>query len=100
MVFTQGEKEAINFLMVKLMKSDGRTDVSEAMALFEISKIIDININQADNSLLLSYEEARNTLQKMDTSKKDFVRSLFIEMAKSDGSIDSSEGEMISEILD
>ena len=77
MVFTSKEKEAINSLMVKLMKADGHTDISEAIKLFEISKIIDININEADKSLHIPFDKAKVTLQSMNSDKKEFVKDLF-----------------------
>ncbi len=99
MVFASKEKKAINCLIVKLMKADGHTDISEAIKLFEISKIIDININEADNSLQIPFDEAKVILQNMKPAKKEFVRNLFNEMAMSDGNVGNSENELISNIF-
>lgn len=99
MHFTKEEKEAINCILIKLMKADGHTDLHEAAALFQISKSIGLSINEADNSLQMEFEDAKSILSKLNTDKKAMVSNLFNEMVASDGKIDITEQELLDNIF-
>lgn len=91
MDFTTEEKKAINCIVIKLMRANGHTDLHEAAALFQISKLIGLSINEADDSLTMSFEEAKLILSKINPEKKAMANNLFNEMIYSDGIIDASE---------
>jgi len=99
MHFTKEEKEAINCILIKLMKADGHTDLHEAAALFQISKSIGLSINEADNSLKLTFEDAKSILSELNPEKKAFVVNLFNEMVASDGKIDIEEKSILDTIF-
>lgn len=91
MDFTTEEKKAINCIVIKLMRANGHTDLHEAAALFQISKLIGLSINEADDSLTMSFEEAKLILSKINPEKKAMANNLFNEMIYSDGIIEASE---------
>jgi uncharacterized tellurite resistance protein B-like protein len=99
MDFTYQEKKAIYCILVKLMKADGHTDLREAAALFQISKEIDISVNEADFSLKMTLEDAKSTITGLNSDKKAYVSNLFNEMITSDGKIDNKELTFIKNIF-
>lgn len=99
MNFTKIEREAINFLLVKIMKADGITELHEAYALSKINKSIGITMNDADDSLKLTLEKAKEVLLNMNSQRRDFVYNLFNEMAISDGKIDITERELLDNVF-
>ena len=100
MNFTKQEKEAINYLLVRLMKVDGHTDINEAAALFHISQIIGININEAEESLAMEYDAAKTIIQSIETKKRELVYQLLNEMAGTDGHFDREELDFIKDVFE
>ncbi len=99
MNYTRLEKEAINCLLIKLMKADGHTDLKEAAALFQISKSIGITINEAEDSLKMTFEEAKQILNSLDDKKKEVIMQLFDDMVLSDGYISPEEKGLLDSIF-
>ncbi|MCK5847290.1 MAG: hypothetical protein KAG84_07620 [Bacteroidales bacterium] len=99
MDYTVIEKKAINSLLVRLMKVDGVTDLSEAITLFEINNHIKLSINDSTESLKMSYEECKIILREMDSYKKNVAKDYFNHMAKTDGAFDNMEKDMINDIF-
>lgn len=99
MEYSKAEKEAINYFLVKLMKADGHTEFMEAATLFEVSKQLNISLNQADNSLLLSEQSAKSTIKGMNAEKRLHVLSLLKRMANVDGHFDSVEKDFILKVF-
>jgi uncharacterized tellurite resistance protein B-like protein len=99
MNYSSKEKEAINYFLVKLMKIDGHTKLSEAAILYEISNRIGINVNEAEESLSLSGQEAKQIIALMNTEQKEEVLGLFKQMAKVDGIDDPMENSLIAEVF-
>ncbi len=99
MEFTYIEKKAIYCLLVKLMKADGHTDLREAAALFQISKLIDITVNEADSSLNMTLDKAKDVISNLNNDKKIYISGLFNEMIASDGEIDKSELSIIEDLF-
>jgi len=99
MQFTRLEKEAINYLLSELMKADGHTDVNEAATLYEINRRLRISINEAEESLSMSFEESKNIVKKMNFDKKKYVLNLLNQMAETDGNVDFTEKELIKSIF-
>ncbi len=99
MKFTRQEKEAINYLLSELMKADGHTDVNEAVTLYEINRRLRISINEAEESLSMSFEESKTIVQNMNIDKKRYVLNLLNQMAATDGNVDFTEKELIKSIF-
>lgn len=99
MNFTKEEKEAINSILVKLMKADGHTDLHEAAALFQISKSIELSVNEADNSMKMPFEKAKSIIANLNAEKKAIVNTFFKEMMSSDGKIDLMEKSIFDKLF-
>ncbi len=97
--FNTKEKEAINSILINLMKVDGNTDLAEAAALFNISQSIGLSVNEADESLAFTFEEAKEIIAKMSAAKREYIRNLFNEMAISDGTIGAEEQQLIQSVF-
>ncbi len=97
--FNTKEKEAINSILINLMKVDGNTDLAEAEALFKISQSIGLSVNEADESLRFTFEEAKEIIAKMSAVKREYIRNLFNEMAISDGTIGVEEQQLIKSVF-
>ena len=99
MNFTKLEKEAVNYLLSELMKVDGHTDIQEAATLYEINRRLSISVNEAEESLSMTFEDSKRIVSIMGTDKKRYVLNLLSQMAATDGNIDLSEKELIKEIF-
>jgi uncharacterized tellurite resistance protein B-like protein len=99
MQFDKIEKEAINYLLSELMKVDGHTDIQEAATLYEINRRLGISINEAEESLSLSFEEAKLIIGEMNSAKKKHVLNLLKQMSETDGKVDFAESELIKSIF-
>ena len=99
MQFDKIEKEAINYLLSELMKVDGHTDIQEAATLYEINRRLGISINEAEESLSLSFEEAKLIIGEMNSAKKKHVLNLLKQMSETDGKVDLAESELIKSIF-
>jgi len=100
MNFTKIEKKAINYLLVKLMKADGITDINEALTLYEISNLIKLSINESQESLKMDYEECKKVINSMEAYNKRVTREYFNHMAATDGNVAKSEQDMINDIFE
>jgi len=99
MQFEKLEKEAINYLLSELMKADGHTDIQEAATLYEINRRLRITVNEAAESLELSFEEAKSIVGNMNSDKKKYVLNLLKQMSETDGNVDFAESELIKSIF-
>jgi len=99
MQFEKTEKEAINYLLSELMKADGHTDIQEAATLYEINRRLGITINEAEESLSFSFEEAKHIIGEMNSAKKKHVLNLLKQMSETDGKVDLAESELIKNIF-
>jgi uncharacterized tellurite resistance protein B-like protein len=84
---------------MKLIKVDGKTDISEAITLYKINEFLDININDADSSLNMDEEYCMNIIQNLEPIKKSAVKELFEQMANTDGHYDKVEVNFISNLF-
>ena len=99
MDFTANERMAINFLLVKLMKSDGKTDTNEAITLYEINNHIKVSINESDKSLKMNYDECKGIINSMEGYKRQIAKGYFDHMAKIDGEVANVEQEIINDLF-
>jgi len=81
------------------MKVDGHTDIQEAATLYEINRRLSISVNEAEESLSMTFEDSKRIVSIMGTDKKRYVLNLLSQMAATDGNIDLSEKELIKEIF-
>ena len=100
MDFTTLEKKAINCLLVKIMKADGITDISEALTLYEINNHIKLSINESEESLKMDFEECKEVIKSMEIYKKKVTREYFNHMAITDGKVDKAEQDIINDIFE
>jgi len=99
MNFNTLEKKAINFLLVKLMKVDGITDISEALTLYEINNHIKLSINESNESLKMDYAECKGIVGSMELYNKNVAKEYFMHMASTDGEVDKAEWDLINDIF-
>ncbi len=99
MEFTTDEKKAINCLLVNLMKIDGKTDVSEAVTLYEINRITKLSINESTVSLKMGFEECKEILLSMESYKRRIAKNYFEHMAETDGLVKEVESDYIYKIF-
>lgn len=99
MTYSEDEKKAINYFLVKLMKVDGHTEFAEITALYRINQALNISVNQADASLHLAESVAKEEIRKMEVNKRIEILSYLKQMAQVDGHFDKDERDVILDVF-
>jgi uncharacterized tellurite resistance protein B-like protein len=97
---TINEKFAIVSILSKIMKADGIIHPKEEEYLDGIYKAFGVTINDLEDIANMDDIHAKHCIEKMSIENKEYVRTLFVDMAKCDGYVHPKEMEIISSIFD
>lgn len=97
---TINEKYAIIAILSEIMKADGVIHPKEEEYLDGIYKAFGITINDLEDISNMDVVHAKRIIQGMANDNKEYVRGLFVEMAKCDGYAHPKEMIIISNIFD
>lgn len=92
---TINEKYAIIAILSDIMKADGIIHPKEEEYLNSIYKAFSVTINDLEDIADMDGIHAKQCIEGMSCENKEYVRSLFIEMAKRDGYIHPKEMRII-----
>lgn len=92
------EKQIVIAILIAIMEADGIIDPHEtdyldkAISLLNMSEAELDTIDELDFNLIVSH------FKNFEANKKDFAKSLFLEMARCDGYADPRELEIINRL--
>lgn len=92
------EKQIVIAILIAIMEADGIIDPHETDYLDKVISLLNMSeveldtIDELDFNLIVSY------FKSFETNKKNFAKSLFLEMAKCDGYADPRELEIINRL--
>ena len=96
---TTNEKFAIIAILTEIMKADGITHPKEEEYMNGIYRVFGVTINDLEDIGSLDNIQAKYILDGMIDEKRNYVRNLFLEMAKCDGYIHPKERYLINSIF-
>lgn len=96
---TTNEKHAIIAILSDIMKADGIIHPKEEEYLDGIYKAFGVTINDLEDIANIDDIHAKRCIEGMSRENKEYVRTLFIDMAECDGYVHPKEMKIISSIL-
>ena len=97
--FTINEKYAIVCILSQIMNADGIIHPKEEEYLNEVYAELGIRISDIEIITNIDILQAKMIISDITEEQRLFVRSLFVNMAKSDGYIHPKESAIISQLF-
>lgn len=96
---TISEKFAIIAILSEIMKADGIIHPKEEEYINSIYKTFGVTINDLEDIGNMDIIQAETIIEKMGEEKRNYARSLFLEMARCDGYVHPKELQIINSIF-
>ena len=96
---TTNEKFAIIAILSEIMKADGIIHPKEEEYINGIYRLLEVTINDLEDIENMDSIQAKTIIERMTEEKKNYSRSLFLEMAKCDGYVHPKELRIINSLF-
>ena len=97
--FTLNEKLAVVSVLSQIMNADGIIHPKEEEYMDKVYREFGITIEDIELLANMDDIQAYNILNEMSELKREYARSLFVEMAESDGYFHPKESAIIDQVF-
>ena len=96
---TISEKRIIFRIMNLIMKADCVIHPAEVVFLDKVFNEFELDYDEFDHMEDLELDELIKEFSTLLNEKKEYARSLFIEMSECDGYVDTRESDLINKVI-